>query len=100
MPVRHPKYSKEEFSRRGTELYEREIRPLVEKGNRGRVVAIDIESHDYEVADDTLEACQQLIARKPDAQPWCVRIGHVAVDRLGLRGVSVLCIENAGNDSV
>jgi hypothetical protein len=83
MTARQPRYSKEEFARRGTELYEQKIRPLVESGHRGRVVAIDIETGDYELADDTLEACQQLIARRPEAQPWCVRIGHRAVEHFG-----------------
>jgi len=83
MAVRQPHYSKEEFARRGTELYEQRIRPLVEQGNRGRIVAIDIDTGDYQVADGQLEACQPLIARRPDAQLWCVRIGHRAVERFG-----------------
>ncbi|HYV37454.1 MAG TPA: hypothetical protein VE988_17245 [Gemmataceae bacterium] len=83
MLPRQPRYSKEEFARRGTELFESKIRHETEKGNHGRVVAIDIETGDYELADDTLEACQQLYARQPDAQPFCLRIGHVAVDRFG-----------------
>jgi hypothetical protein len=29
MPVLQPRYSKEEFARRGDEIYERDIRPLV-----------------------------------------------------------------------
>jgi hypothetical protein len=43
-----PRYSRDEFSRRGHELYEH-IRPQVEEGNRGKVVAIDIESGAYGV---------------------------------------------------
>jgi len=85
MAPRAPRYSKEEFERRGTELYEQKIRPLVEQGNAGRVVAIDIETGDYQLADDGLEACQAIIARRQDAQLWCVRIGHRAVDRFGFR---------------
>ena len=83
MVMRMPRYSKEEFERRGTELYEQTVRPLVEQGNHGRVVAIDIETGDYQVAEDVLEACQAMIARRPDAQLWCVRIGHRAVERFG-----------------
>ena len=83
MTVRQPRYSKEEFTRRGTELYEQRIRPLVEQGNQNRFVVIDIETGDYQLADDPLEASQPLIARRPDAQLWCVRIGHRAVERFG-----------------
>jgi hypothetical protein len=85
MAPRSPRYTKEEFARRGTELYEQKIRPLVEQGNHGRVVVIDIETGDYQVADDGLEACRPLIARRPDAQLYCVRIGHRAVERFGFQ---------------
>ncbi len=44
MAVRQRRYPKEEFARRGKELYEREIRHQVETGNKGKFVAIDIET--------------------------------------------------------
>jgi hypothetical protein len=37
---RQPRYSKEEFARRGDELYETQVREQVEVGNYGRIVAI------------------------------------------------------------
>jgi hypothetical protein len=80
-----PRYSKEEHARRGTTLYEQQVRPLVEVGNHGKVVALDVDSGAFEVAEDTLTGCQRLLARYPDAQIWCVRIGHPAVHRFGLR---------------
>ena len=67
MTVRQPRYSKEEFARRGNEMYERQIRPQVEVGNKGKIVAIDIETGAYEVADDLLTASDRLLARSPDA---------------------------------
>jgi len=69
----------EEFERRGTELYESKIRALVEDGNLGRILCIDIESGDYAVADEGLDAAQVLIDMNPDAQIWALRIGYVAV---------------------
>lgn len=80
-----PRYSKEEHARRGTDLYEQHVRPQVEAGNHGRVVAIDVDSGDFEVAEDTLTASQRLLARHPDGQIWCVRIGHPAVHHFGPR---------------
>jgi hypothetical protein len=41
-----------------------------------------------EVAEDTLSAIDRLLARYPDAQIWCVRIGHRAVHRFGPRTTS------------
>ena len=54
----------------------------MEEGNSGRIVAIDIETGEFEVGDDTLTASNQLLARCPDAQPWLVRVGHQTVHRL------------------
>lgn len=83
MTARQPRYSKEEFAHRGQALYAECVRPQVERGNRGRIVAIDIETGEFEVGDDAVTACGRLLARCPDAQPWCVRIGHRAMHRFG-----------------
>lgn len=85
MTTQQPRYSKEEFARRGNEIYERQVRPHVEDGNEGKVVAIDIETGMFEVAEDTLTASDRLLARCPDAQTWFVRIGHRALHRFGPR---------------
>lgn len=87
MAVRQPRYSKEEFARRGDEIYESHVRPQVEKGNHGRIVAIDIETGTFELADDTMTATRGLYERVPDAQPWVVRIGYRAVHRFGARSL-------------
>lgn len=39
MTVRQPRYSKEEFARRGDEIYEFQVRLQVEAGNHGKIVA-------------------------------------------------------------
>jgi hypothetical protein len=83
MVVRQPRYSKEEFAQRGNALYESQIRSQVEEGNDGRIVAIDIETGIFEVADDTIAATDRLYERVPDAQPWVIRIGHRTVYRFG-----------------
>jgi hypothetical protein len=82
MAVRQPRYSKEEFSQRGKALYESQIRSQVEADNHGKIVAIDIETGDFEVDEDTLVASDRLLLRHPDAQTWFIRIGHSAVHRL------------------
>ncbi len=85
MTIHGPRYRMEEHARRGTELYEQHVRSQVEHANSGRIVAVDVDSGAFEVADDTLTASQRLLARCPDAQIWCVRIGHPAVHRFGPR---------------
>ena len=90
MAVRQPRYSKQEFARRGHEIYDSQVRPQVEEGNHGKIVAIDIETGAFEVADDSLTAAKQLLIRFPDAQILGIRIGHCAVHRFGFRSPSVL----------
>ena len=87
MAVRQPRYSKEEFARRGKEIYEKSVRSQVEEGNHGKIVAIDIETGAFELADDLITASKRLSARIPDSQTWIIRIGHVAVDRFGARSL-------------
>jgi hypothetical protein len=83
-----PRYSKEEFAKRGDEIYERDIRPIVEKGNEGKYVAIDIESGEYEMDADEIAASDRLLARKPNAQIWLVQIGAPTTRRFGGRSLS------------
>jgi hypothetical protein len=84
MTVGELKYSKEEFARRGNEIYEAQVRPQVEEGNHGKIVAIDIETGAFELAKDTMIASDRLLERYPDAQIWCIRIGYKGVHRFGL----------------
>lgn len=90
MTVQQLRYSKEEFAIRGNEIYESQVRPQVEEGNHGKIVAIDIETGAFELAKDSLTASDQLLAQYPDAQIWFVRIGHRAVHRIGFTGSNVL----------
>jgi len=86
MPLHQPKYRKEEFARRGNKIYESQVRSQVEKGNLDRVVAIDIETGAFEIADTPIAATDLLYACYPDAQPWVIRIGHRSVYRYGFTG--------------
>ncbi|HZT40902.1 MAG TPA: hypothetical protein VFA07_01870 [Chthonomonadaceae bacterium] len=46
----------EEIARRGKELYEQQIRALVDnEENRGKIVSIDIETGDFSIDDDLFE---------------------------------------------
>ena len=85
MTVHHPRYSKEEFAQRGELICQKQIRPQVELENQGKIVAINIETGAFEVADTPIVAVDRLYEREPDAQPWVIRIGHRAVFRFGSR---------------
>jgi hypothetical protein len=84
MSIQSP-YRREDIAQRGHELYETAIRSQVEADNTGKIVAIELATGDFEVADDTLTAAKQLRSRHPEAQIFCLRIGHRAVHRFGYR---------------
>ena len=81
MTVRQRRYPKEEFARRGDEIYERDVRPQVEADNTGKYVAIDIETGAWEMDASELAAGDRL--RLPDAQTWMTRVGYGYIRRFG-----------------
>ena len=88
MAIRQPRYSKEEFAQRGDAIYESVVRSQIdEESDRGKIVAIDIETGVFEVADDVVAASAQLLDRLPDAQTWFIRIGHQTVYHFGARSL-------------
>jgi hypothetical protein len=89
VPSTHPCYNKEEFARRGDELYERDIKCQLQATQEGQFVAIDIETGDYEVDADELRASDRLMARIPNAQIWLRRVGSRYSRRFGPRDRSV-----------
>ena len=69
---------------RGKALYQEQIRSLVEtQESLGKIVAIDIESGDYEVDSDLLAASRKLRTRHASAHIWAERIGYNAVYAVG-----------------
>jgi len=83
--VKTPKrrYPKEEFERRGDEIYERHIRPKLKPRDEGKFLAIDIETGEYELNEDQRLASVKLRSRMPDAQIWFVRVGSPYLHRFG-----------------
>lgn len=81
----NPRYSKEEFAQRGDELYEASVLPRLEAGHEGEFDVIDIETGEFEVDTDELNASDRLLARYPDAQLWMRQIGSRFARRFGPR---------------
>ena len=76
----------EEIGRLGDDVYERDIRQLVEADHVGKVVAIDVESGIWAMGDNVIVATDRLRAQHPEAiDVWCVRVGHRAVYHFGGR---------------
>jgi len=79
----HGKYSSDEVVRRGKALYDRDIRLKVEAGNLGKVLVIDVETGEYEIDEDELNAAKRAKSRHPDGALYMMRIGSSAMYRLG-----------------
>ena len=75
------RYPPEEYARRGQEIYDRVVRPRLLPEDRDRFVAIDIDSDDYEINKDDYTATATLLARRPNAHIWLMRVGHRAAYR-------------------
>ncbi|MCY3787831.1 MAG: hypothetical protein OXH63_03475 [Gemmatimonadetes bacterium] len=93
MPVPKPRYSKEEFARRGDEIYDLDISPHVGPDDEGKFVVIDIETGAYEIDQDELAASDRLLARRLDAQIWTRRVGFRYARRLPRR-FGRRCLQN------
>jgi hypothetical protein len=85
MPGPQPGYSREEFARRGEQIFERDIRPTLSGARDEDFVLIDVETGDYEIDAADIVALHRLLARRPDAQVWMRRVGSPYAHRLGLR---------------
>lgn len=76
-------YSAEEIVRRGQEIYERDIRPQVEAGNKGKLLVINVESGEYEMDSDAIVAAKRAKTRFGAAPLFTMRIGYKGAYRLG-----------------
>ena len=72
------------IARRGQDFYNRSIRTKVEtRENMGKIIAIDIETGNYEIDDNLLECSDRLRSQFSDATIWAERIGFSAVYAAG-----------------
>jgi hypothetical protein len=78
-----PQRSRDETARLGDTIYERTVRAHVEPEHDGDVVAIDVDSGAYAVADDALTAARRLRDQYPHADVWLRRVGSRTLDRIG-----------------
>lgn len=72
-----------EFAQRGKERY-LVLRDRVEVAdNIGKLIAVDVETGDYEIGEDLLAISRRLKSRHPNAEMWAERIGFNAVYTVG-----------------
>ena len=72
---------KDEFVEKGKKIYNR-LKSKLERDYRGKVVAIEIESGEYIIGDDELDAAIKAKNKFPDKIIDFIRIGYKAVHKL------------------
>ena len=83
-PTEPPARPKDETARLGKEIYERDIRSLVETNHYGDVVAIDVDSGHWSIGHEAPEAVDRLYTQFPKAHDiFCLRVGRIAVYSFG-----------------
>ena len=78
---RRRRYSDEEVAQRGDEIHERVVVPHLKAEDKGKIVAIDVETEEWEMDKHELAASDRLYARRPDAEIWLRRVGFPYVHR-------------------
>ena len=74
--------------RRGTEIYEQQIKGQVEDDNQGKFLVINIKTGEYEMDADDVLAAKRAKSRFRDAPLFSMRVGHAAAYRIGSLKVS------------
>lgn len=65
------------------EFYEQKLLPKLLPTDKGKILVLDIESHDYAIGADLDEADTLLKERRPGSHGYAFRIGYPAVVTLG-----------------
>lgn len=70
---------------RGETLYDQSIKQQVEPQHIGDFLVVDVETGDYEIGNDYILPTERLLAKRPDAPLYALRIGYRSIGRIGGR---------------
>jgi len=75
--------NREEFVRRGKDYYGRFLRDKLEPEHKGKFLALDVETGEYEMDADEMAAIDRARARMPGKIFYILRVGYRTADRIG-----------------
>jgi hypothetical protein len=81
MSIINLEHNPEEFATKGSQIYRELILPKLNPEDDGKIVAIDIETGQFELADTTLAAAGKMFEHLPNAELWFERIGSDGVHK-------------------
>ncbi len=73
----------EAIARRGRDIYEQNLKHLLEPYHDGEFVVLNVETGEYEVGGDDVEVSRRAKTRFPDATLLTLRVGRAAAFRIG-----------------
>jgi hypothetical protein len=76
-------YSREEIVRRAQDIYERDIRPMVEPAHNGEMLVLNVATGEYVMDADDILAAKRAKERFEAAPLFTLRVGHKGAYRLG-----------------
>ncbi len=72
----------QQVATRGREIYEQQLRGLLEPENTGKFLVIDIETGEYEIDEDDMTASMRTYQKRPDGVRYGMRISYPDADTL------------------
>jgi hypothetical protein len=85
VPARTRTHELSELARLGTELFEQRIQPTLGPEEKGKFVAIDVDTGEFEIDPDDYTAVMRLRGRIPAAEIWLACAGYPTTYRMGWR---------------
>lgn len=73
----------EEVAKKGEEIYNSKLKPILEPVQNGKFVAIDTDSSDYFLGDTILQALENAQQKYPNKIFHTVRVGFQGVFKMG-----------------
>ena len=83
MPTTRTRRPLDELGRLGDAIYDQRIRPNLRPEDKGKFVAVDVDSGEYEMDEDDYTAVMRLLERMPAADSWLIRVGYPTTCRIG-----------------
>ena len=74
-----------EVAARGEEWYESHLKQQVEPDHIGEFLVVDVNTGDYEIGRDYIQLTERLLAKRPGAMLYALRVRYRSVGRIGGR---------------
>ena len=79
------KLSPRDVAVRGEDWYERHLKQQVEPAHLGEFLVVDVNTGEHEIGGDYIQPTERLLAKRPDAVLYALRVGYRSIGRIGGR---------------